>query len=197
MGRAECEMNHTQLSSSESEGEKCHSTLATSSHQTKGITESQSAAGWEGSLEAIWSNTPIQAGPPGSSCLGPHPNGFGIPPRMETPQLLWAEVCGHRDSVKGFCYIMNIGNISLRHFFFRSQLSQLTIVCQTIHTIIVGLCWIALACLYLGEPSTEWTLHSRFGFSSAEGRVISLNLLASPNAAKDTAVLLDLPAVSK
>lgn len=87
--------------------------------------------------------------------LGLYPAGFIISPRMESPQLLWAEVCDHLDSIKCFSYIMNIGNISLRHFSFRSQLSQLTIVCQMILIVVVGLCWIALVCpcLVLESPA--------------------------------------------
>lgn len=67
-------MNHTQLSSSESKGEN----RSVTAHWPKVPIipkESQTATGWKGSLEAISrSNTPVQAGPPRSSCLGPHPN---------------------------------------------------------------------------------------------------------------------------
>lgn len=102
MGIAECEMNHTQLSFSESKGEN----RSVTAHWPKvpiipKETQNQTATGWKGSLEVTWSNTPVQAGPPRSSCLGPHPNGFGIPPMMETPQLLWTSVSvlGHPHSL--------------------------------------------------------------------------------------------------
>lgn len=47
-----------------------------------------------------------------------------------------------------------------------------------------------------GETSTDWTQHSRFGFSSAEGKGHLPQPAGSafPNAAKDTVGLLDLAA---
>lgn len=111
---------------------------------------------------------------------GLHLVGLIVSPRMDTPQLLWAEVCDHLDSVKGFSYIMNIGNISLRHFFFRSQLSQLTIVYQVTLLITVGFCWIALVCPCLVLESPALTRLSTPSLASAvlRGRVISLSLPA-------------------
>lgn len=111
---------------------------------------------------------------------GLHPVGFIVSPRMETPQLLWAELRDHLDSTKGFSSIMNIGNVSLRHFFFRSQLFQLTIVCQMILMIVVGLCWIAQVCSCLVLQSPAPTGLSTPGLAAAvlRGRVISLSLLA-------------------
>lgn len=110
-----------------------------------------------------------------------HPVGFIISPRMETPQLLWEQLLyDHLDSIKGFSYIMNIGKISLRHFFFGSQLSQLTIVCLMSLIITVGLCWIALVCPYLVLEGPALTGLSTPGVASAvlRGRVTPLNLLA-------------------
>lgn len=114
-----------------------------------------------------------------AGCLGLHPVGFIISPKMETPKLLWAEVCNHLDSIKSFSCIMNIGKISLRHLFFGSQLSQLTTVCQMILIIIVGLCWIAPVCPCLVLESLALAGLSTPGMASAvlRGRVTSLSLL--------------------
>lgn len=129
---------------------------------------------------------------------GLHPVEFIVCPRMEMPQFLWAEVCDHLDSVKGISYIVNIGNISLRHFFFRSQLFQLTIVCQMILIIVVGLCWTALVCSCLVLESPALTGLCSPGLASAVLRgLLQPAGSASPNAAKDTVGLLDLVAVLK
>lgn len=73
--------------------QKCHSLVAKSSHHTKGIPDCCRLGGIsEGHL--------VQH--PGSSRLT-RSNGLGIPPRIETPQLLWASVSvlGHPHSLSG------------------------------------------------------------------------------------------------
>ena len=73
------------------------------------ITESQNGWGWKGPLEVIWSNTPAQAGPPRSACLGPSPGHFWISPRMQTQLPLWATcACAHSPSQ---CFPMFRGNL--------------------------------------------------------------------------------------
>lgn len=128
---------------------------------------------WHGSMQILVKR------PTTADCLGLHPVGFIISPRMETPQLFWAEVCDHLDNIKVFSYVMHIVKISLRHFFLGFQLSQLSIVCQMVLIIIVGLCWMALVCLCLVPESSALTGLSTPGRASAvlRRKVTSLNLL--------------------
>lgn len=53
------------------------------------LVESQNGWGWNGTLEVIWSNSPVQAASPRTGCPGLCPDSFWISPRIETLQPSW------------------------------------------------------------------------------------------------------------